>query len=90
MICKYGLPIIPSSWNELNTQRNGFYRCDETPRPRQRLERKTFSWVAYSSGVQPIIIMVGRGSVQADVALERELRVLYLAQVMGSELRYWT
>ncbi|KAL6091852.1 hypothetical protein STEG23_032202, partial [Scotinomys teguina] len=34
--------------------------------------------VDYSSEVQSIIIMVGLGSMQADMVLEKELRVLHL------------
>ena len=40
--------------------------------------------------VQSIIIMVGHGSVQADMVLEKELGVLHLdQQETGSELRHW-
>ena len=35
--------------------------------------------------------LVGHGGVQADVVLEKELRVLYLElKVTGSGLRHWT
>ena len=41
---------------------------------------KHFNWVAcFQFRVQFIIIMVGHGSVQADMVLENELRVLYFA-----------
>lgn len=45
-------------------------------------------WLTVSE-VQYIIIMVGHGSVQADMVLE--LSVLHLdRQAIGSELRHWT
>lgn len=40
-------------------------------------EGKQFIGVAYSSEV-PSIVMVGRGSVRADMVLQKELRILYL------------
>ena len=46
--------------------------------------------VAYSSEVWSTIIMVGHGGMQADMVLEKELRILYLdPKVTGSELRHW-
>ena len=48
------------------------------------------NWVAHHSEVRFIIIVVGHGSVQADMVLEKELRVIYLdTQATGSELRHW-
>ena len=35
--------------------------------------------MAHSSEVRPVIIMVERDSMQADMVLEQELRVLHLA-----------
>ena len=40
--------------------------------------KETFNWVAYSSEVLSIIIMVGHGRKQTDMVLEKELRVLHL------------
>ena len=50
----------------------------------------TFNWSAYTSAVTSITIMVGLGSMQADIVLEKELRVLHLYMlVTGSGLRHW-
>ena len=44
--------------------------------------------MAYSSEIQSIIIMVEHSSMQADMVLEKEPRVLHLdMQATGSELR---
>lgn len=52
-------------------------------------KRKHVIVVAYRSKIQSIAIMVERGSVQADMVLERELRVLHLAPAAGSGLKHW-
>lgn len=49
---------------------------------------KAFNGVTYSSELQPVLL-VGLGSVKEGVVLEKEPRVLHLAQVTGSELRHW-
>ena len=40
-------------------------------------KEKAFSWMTYSSEVQSVIIMVGHGGVQADMVLEKALRILH-------------
>ena len=41
------------------------------------------------SEVQSLVIMVGYCSIQADVVLERQLRVLHIVQATGSGLSHW-
>ena len=41
------------------------------------LIKEYINWGAYSSEVRSIIIMVGHGGIQADMVLEKELRVLH-------------
>lgn len=49
------------------------------------LIKRTFNWIAYISEVQSIIIIVRHGDMQADMVLERELRLLCLdPQATGS------
>ena len=46
--------------------------------------------MAYSSEIQFIIIMVEHGNTQADMVLEKKLRVLHLEmQATGSDLGHW-
>ena len=41
------------------------------------LKRKIFIWVAYNSEIQSIVIIVKHGSMQADIVLENELRLIH-------------
>ena len=42
------------------------------------IKKKPFNWVVYSSKGHSIVVLVGHGGVQANMVVEKKLRILHL------------